>query len=355
MAQYSSDEESDNEEEEAFLLSKPMISRSCGQPPGSRHKGVLSIHGHNTARVQSEYVDGKAEVPVEAGLPAGVGLAAMFVEDCSLPDKVHARPGTLSKSWRIRNNGLLCWPAGIEVRPLAPAGELAQSQSAPLPLVQVGEDVVVEVELVAPSQDGLYEGRWALFRPGSTVPLDQILTASVIVDTSVAQLQLEVVEEDCQRLPLFIPAFRKKAKVEFQRAGLATPDAASAADELIQSLRHASTEAMRSSSRMLLAKTTSPGTMIVGFCLVESTGTGELLIRKMLVDTEKDARKIIELLTSHAVALARNDESQNFQSVVLCSNAISLATPGFSAAMETLGFQNIDGDFVLRFCGGLTD
>jgi len=110
-----------------------------------------------------------------------------FVSDVTVPDSAPFEPGTVfRKTWRIRNSGTCTWDAGYRFAFLsgdrmsgprsAPLGSLDRHyESSPLfPGVRPGEEMDVSVTLIAPSEEGTYEGHWQLFAadgtPFGTVP-----------------------------------------------------------------------------------------------------------------------------------------------------------------------------------------
>ena len=99
-----------------------------------------------------------------------------FVSDVTVPDGTTFEPGTVfRKIWRIRNTGTCTWDAGYRFAFLAgdrmsgprstPLGSLDRlPQSPPLfPSVRPGEEIELSVTLIAPSEEGTYQGQWQLF------------------------------------------------------------------------------------------------------------------------------------------------------------------------------------------------
>jgi Ig-like domain from next to BRCA1 gene len=101
-----------------------------------------------------------------------------FVLDVTVPDGTTFEPGTVfRKIWRIRNSGTCMWDAGYRFAFLAgdrmsgprstPLGTLDRlPQSPPLfPIIRPGEEIELSVTLIAPSEEGTYQGQWQLFAP----------------------------------------------------------------------------------------------------------------------------------------------------------------------------------------------
>jgi hypothetical protein len=104
-----------------------------------------------------------------------------FVSDVTVPDGTLFEPGTVfRKIWRIRNSGTCSWDAGYRFMFLSgdrmsgprsmPLGSLDRNpQSTPLfPIVRPGEEIELSVTLIAPFEEGTYQGQWQLFAPDGT-------------------------------------------------------------------------------------------------------------------------------------------------------------------------------------------
>jgi len=100
------------------------------------------------------------EAPIEGT------LGSDFVEDVTIPDGTMLRPGEpFVKVWRIRNSGLRPWPSGVHLVHVDghPMGE---EVSPPLEReVSPGEEVEIELPLVAPEEPGEYGSLWQLRIP----------------------------------------------------------------------------------------------------------------------------------------------------------------------------------------------
>jgi len=104
-----------------------------------------------------------------------------FVSDVTVPDGTSFEPGTVfRKTWRIRNSGTCTWDAGYRFAFLAgdrmsgprstPLGSLDRLSASPpvFPSVRPGEEIELSVTLIAPSEEGTYQGQWQLFAPDGT-------------------------------------------------------------------------------------------------------------------------------------------------------------------------------------------
>jgi hypothetical protein len=92
-----------------------------------------------------------------------------FVEDVTVPDGTPFAPNTLfQKTWRVRNTGDCAWDASYRLTFLS-GDRMSGPRSAALgEPVLPGEDVALSVTLIAPSEEGTYQGQWQLFAPDGT-------------------------------------------------------------------------------------------------------------------------------------------------------------------------------------------
>jgi len=95
-------------------------------------------------------------------------LAARFVRDVSIFDGTQMAPSTrFTKIWRLKNSGELPWPPGTRML-FVGGDQMTAEMSVPLSRatpVLPGEEVDVDVEMVAPSEHGRYLGYWRLMGP----------------------------------------------------------------------------------------------------------------------------------------------------------------------------------------------
>lgn len=87
---------------------------------------------------------------------------AEFVRDVTVPDGQEFLPGEeFTKVWRLKNVGSCTWTTGYSL--VFVSGDAMDGRSVSLPhSVRPGETVDLEVELVAPDDDGEYRGLWML-------------------------------------------------------------------------------------------------------------------------------------------------------------------------------------------------
>jgi hypothetical protein len=172
----------------AFLLSACHIPREASGPalqPGAIDTAAaetlevhltaaaaegLIIHSATPAPVTSqpqvESNSGTPE-PAQAGSPepeADPCNRVRFIKDVTVPDNTDLQPGEeFTKTWRLENIGTCSWTEGYSL--VFERGDLLSGPSA-IPIsvetIDPGETVDISVDLVAPSEQGSYQGFWKL-------------------------------------------------------------------------------------------------------------------------------------------------------------------------------------------------
>jgi len=94
-------------------------------------------------------------------------LIARHVKDVTVEDGTEIAANTpFTKTWRIRNDGLLPWPAGCRLLFVSRNGDnMRGPESVPVPVegpVAPGQEVDIAVPLVSPAEPGRYTGYWRL-------------------------------------------------------------------------------------------------------------------------------------------------------------------------------------------------
>lgn len=86
---------------------------------------------------------------------------AQFVTDVTIPDGTVMTPGqSFTKKWRIRNTGQCAWNGYTLV---FDSGEsMGGPASKPIGVVNPGQEVDLEVNLIAPATAGNYRGNWRI-------------------------------------------------------------------------------------------------------------------------------------------------------------------------------------------------
>jgi len=119
----------------------------------------------------------------------GNRLAARFVRDVSIFDGTQMAPSTcFTKIWRIKNSGELPWPPGTRML-FVGGDQMTTEMSVPLSRatpVLPGEEVDVDVEMVAPAEHGRYLGYWRLMGPRGRKFGQRVWCHVQVVDPAVA-------------------------------------------------------------------------------------------------------------------------------------------------------------------------
>jgi hypothetical protein len=93
-------------------------------------------------------------------------LQARFVSDVTIPDNTQIEPGEeFVKTWKLRNSGSCDWPDDTVLARVK--SQLGGEETVTVGAVPMGEDVEISINLVAPEEDGGYDGVWTL-RAGET-------------------------------------------------------------------------------------------------------------------------------------------------------------------------------------------
>jgi len=116
-------------------------------------------------------------------------LAARFVRDVSIFDGTQMAPATrFTKIWRLKNSGELPWPPGTRML-FVGGDQMTAEMSVPLSRatpVMPGEEVDVDVEMIAPREHGRYLGYWRLMGPRGRKFGQRVWCHVQVVDPAVA-------------------------------------------------------------------------------------------------------------------------------------------------------------------------
>jgi hypothetical protein len=120
-----------------------------------------------TADVVEPEDDAEPEAePVEETDPT---LAAGFVADVSVPDNTRFEQGEeFVKTWRLRNSGTADWPADT-VLVFATGADLGKTKEVKVGEVKSGDNVDINVEMIAPKENGRYRSTWELRTGGKAI------------------------------------------------------------------------------------------------------------------------------------------------------------------------------------------
>lgn len=117
---------------------------------------------------------------VPAPDPATVAFAGKFVADVTVPDDSEIPAGQrFVKTWRVRNSGLESWASDFTLHFVGGNG-MSVVQSVALPPLAPGEEGNVSVELVAPSNPGVYYADWRM-KTGQGLPFGEMVYVRIIV------------------------------------------------------------------------------------------------------------------------------------------------------------------------------
>merc|ERR1719274_332367 len=147
-------------------------------------------------------------------------LAARFVRDVTIFDGTQVAPSTpFTKIWRLKNTGEVPWPPGTRML-FVGGDQMTTEMSVPLSRatpVLPGEEVDVDVEMVAPAELGRYLGYWRLMGPRGRKFGQRVWCHVQVVDPSAsAELSAPADEETISREIAEIE--KKKSDAELQVA-----------------------------------------------------------------------------------------------------------------------------------------
>jgi hypothetical protein len=104
---------------------------------------------------------------------------AVFVEDCNIADGTRFPPNTkFEKRWIVKNVGTLPWNDDITLTCLW--GTVPYVKVLPVAHIQPGEQTILTVHFVSPSESGEYESHWRLDHCG--IGFGHCLWCNVVVD-----------------------------------------------------------------------------------------------------------------------------------------------------------------------------
>jgi hypothetical protein len=139
-------------------ISRPIKFKHC-----KKEQQVVATDSVNAAE-QPITTSTTTKVKLSDEVKTDGKLHAIFVEDVTIEDQTEVQPGTsFMKIWKMKNNGTLPFP---EITRLGFIGGDALDgpalEGASVPCVPVGDEVQIEINLVAPKQSGRYIGHWRL-------------------------------------------------------------------------------------------------------------------------------------------------------------------------------------------------
>jgi len=118
---------------------------------------------HLTSSSKLAPLDGTPEVSMCQGVTQRDTIPqARFVRHVTVPDDSECAPGQpFVKTWRLRNTGPCCWPAGSRLIHVGGA-LLTGDKETPVPALEPNEECDISVSLVAPTEPGQHVSYWRL-------------------------------------------------------------------------------------------------------------------------------------------------------------------------------------------------
>jgi len=112
--------------------------------------------------------------------PAATGLSSVFVADVTIPDGTEIEAGsTFVKTWRVRNNGDVTWPAQTCLRHVEDE-TFGVSRGGAIGSVEPGQEIDISLTLTAPDEPGTHVGVWQL-QASEDAPFGTQLTVLITV------------------------------------------------------------------------------------------------------------------------------------------------------------------------------
>lgn len=111
-------------------------------------------------------------LPVNTNTPVATATStcniAEFVTDVTIPDGTIMTPGqAFTKKWRVRNIGSCVWNGYSMI--FDSGDSMGGPASKPIPAVNPGQEVDLEVALTAPAAPGNYKGYWRVVTSGNVL------------------------------------------------------------------------------------------------------------------------------------------------------------------------------------------
>jgi len=150
-------------------MARPVVRRGC--PYGNRMSRATANTNNNASGCHGSW---RASGPkfgsgMKPGQPPSQNYyLARFVSDVTIPDGTEMQVDQpFGKIWRLRNEGVVSWPAGTQLAFIG-GDHLQTIDSVAVPCVAPGQEVDVAVDMKVPSKPGRYVGYWRLGQPDGT-------------------------------------------------------------------------------------------------------------------------------------------------------------------------------------------
>jgi hypothetical protein len=112
-------------------------------------------------------------------------LEGRYVADVTIPDNTQMEKGEeFTKTWSMRNSGTCDWPEDTVL--VRYESDLGGPESVPVGAVAVGETVEISIDLVAPEEDGVYDGVWGLKTGDAEIPKAKVTAVIRVGDVAAA-------------------------------------------------------------------------------------------------------------------------------------------------------------------------
>ena len=104
-----------------------------------------------------------------------------FVEDVTVTDGTVLTAGeAFVKQWRIKNDGTCAWDSTYKLK-LVSGNALGSPDEVPLYPAAAGAEAIIEMNLITPTEAGLYHTVWQAYAPDGT-PFEQAIYVEIVVE-----------------------------------------------------------------------------------------------------------------------------------------------------------------------------
>ncbi len=122
--------------------------------------------------------------------------SALYVEDVSIPDNTHLKPGEkFTKIWRLRNTGTCIWNVRYALI-FVGGDQMDAAVTTPLSETPPGATLDISVDLLAPAKDGQYTGLYEVRNP----------TGRALAIGAVTSIWVKILVGNASILPVSTPA-----------------------------------------------------------------------------------------------------------------------------------------------------
>lgn len=134
------------------------------QTPDASCAFFLDMNNWNLQEAIGAYYDYKIEslpqMSLEGDITTGDGEA--------IPPNTH-----FTKTWRVKNSGTETWPVGVYLQFIG-GDKMGQYESIALPPLAPGQLHDINVDLISPSEPGVYQSQWQICTPNGIISADTI-------------------------------------------------------------------------------------------------------------------------------------------------------------------------------------